>query len=199
VGRLHIADTRPEEAEEFFVYQYLIVARPRKEAPNRDFAENGNGFHEKNGNGATNTVPRFGIVSQSDARPSSDGLRIAFLGNFQQSWSTEGYAADALERVGHAVHRIHEYGVANASEVLEQIEQFQADCLLFFKGRIGVDPGEARAVLHPDPSRLLELLRRSPVPAYLWYYDRVHEYDSEPSRLEWMRRVAPHCPRCLCH
>ena len=122
-----------------------------------------------------------------------DGLRIAFLGNFQQSWSTEGYAADALERVGHEVHRIHEYGVASAAEVLEQIEQFQADCLLFFKGRIGVDPGDAQAVLHPDPSRLLEVLRRSPVPAYLWYYDRVHEYDSEPSRLEWMRRVAPHC------
>jgi len=37
------------------------------------------------------------------------------------------------------------------------------------------------------------VLRRSPVPAYLWYYDRVHGYDAEPSRLEWMRRVAPLC------
>ena len=79
------------------------------------------------------------------------------------------------------------------ADVLGQIERFQADCLLFFKGRIGVDPGDAQAVLRPDPSRLLEVLRRSPVPGYLWYYDRVHGYDTEPSRLEWMRQVAPHC------
>ena len=30
VGRLHIAGTAPEEAEEFFVYQYLLVAQPRE-------------------------------------------------------------------------------------------------------------------------------------------------------------------------
>ena len=40
------------------------------------------------------------------------------------------------------MHRIHEYGVASAAEVLEQIEQSRADCLLFFKGRIGVDPND---------------------------------------------------------
>jgi Methyltransferase domain/Glycosyl transferases group 1 len=193
VGRLHIADARPEDAEEFFVYQYLIVARPGKAAPTRDFAESAKGFYEKNGNGAANIAPRYNTVDPSEARPLAGGLRVAFLGNFEQAWSTEGYAADALNRMGHTVHRIHEYGVASASEVLEQIQRFQADCLLFFKGRIGVDPSDAQAVLHPDPRRLLEVLRRSPVPAYLWYYDRVHEYASEPSRLEWMRQVAPHC------
>ena len=55
VGRLHIADIRPEEAEEFFVYQYLIVARPRKTAPAREFAENGNRFHEKHGHDAVDS------------------------------------------------------------------------------------------------------------------------------------------------
>jgi GT2 family glycosyltransferase/spore maturation protein CgeB len=122
-----------------------------------------------------------------------DRLRIAFLGNFEQAWSTEGYAAEALERIGHEVHRIHEYGVADAREVLDRIDRFGADCLLFFKGRIGVDPTNVGVVLRPDPARLVEVLRRSPVPGYLWYFDRVHGYDAEPSRAEWMRRVAPLC------
>ena len=125
--------------------------------------------------------------------PERATLQIAFLGNFEQPWSTEGYAADALERVGHVVHRIHEYGVASAADVLGRIEQFQADCLLFFKGRIGVDPNDVAAVVRPDPSRLVDVLRHSTVPAYLWYYDRVHDYAAEPSRLEWMRQVAPLC------
>jgi SAM-dependent methyltransferase len=193
VGRLHIADTSPEEAEEFFVYQYLLVATPTRVIPTCDRAGSGNGFHEKNGNSATKTVPRPGTVDEADTCPPGNKLRIAFLGNFEQAWSTEGYAADALERVGHSVHRIHEYGVASAADVLDQIKQSRADCLLFFKGRIGVDPNDLQAVLRPDPSRLVEVLRRSAVPAYLWYYDRVHEYDSEASRLEWMRQVAPHC------
>jgi hypothetical protein len=174
---------QPEEAEEFFVYQYLIVAtHGQRDMPTREDGLDGLAFarHSGNGNGhATPLSPR--------------SLRIAFLGNFEQAWSTEGYAADALERVGHSVHRIHEYGVASAADVLDRIERFQSDCLLFFKGRIGVDPNNAVAVVRPDPGRLVDLLRRSPVPAYLWYYDRVHGYDAEPSRLEWMRRVAPLC------
>jgi 2-polyprenyl-3-methyl-5-hydroxy-6-metoxy-1,4-benzoquinol methylase len=175
VGRLHIAGLPQEEAEEFFVYQYLVVTRPRT------------GLDVEASPGAC-AQPVHG---ETPAR--ENGLRVAFLGNFEQAWSTEQYAADALERVGHAVHRIHEYGVASAWDVIQRIEQFQADCLLFFKGRIGIDPANAAAVLRPDPSRLVELIRRAPVPAYLWYYDRVHGYDAEPSRLEWMRQVAPLC------
>ena len=168
----------PEDAEEFFVYQYLIVAKPRVEARPRTIIEGGKSWRWRN--------PEKRVEA-------ADALRIAFLGNFEQSWSTEGYAADALERIGHTVHRIHEYAVATADDVLERIEKSSADCLLFFKGRIGVDPGDVRAVLRPDPSRLVEVLRRSPVPGYLWYYDRVHNYEAEPSRLEWMRQVAPLC------
>jgi SAM-dependent methyltransferase len=167
VGRLHIADLPREEAEEFFVYQYLLVARPREALPAQ--------------------------LPPPDPIPRKTALRIAFLGNFEQAWSTEQYAADALERVGQVVHRIHEYGVATAANVLDRIDRFRADCLLFFKGRIGVDPKDTEAVLRPDPSRLVDLLRRCPVPAYLWYYDRVHGYDAEPSRMEWMKRVAPLC------
>ena len=154
VGRLHIADMPPEEAEEFFVYQYLIVATPRKAAPAGSFAENGHRPHGTNGNGAAHAPPSAAALARSEVPPAADALRIAFLGNFEQSWSTEGYAADALERVGHAVHRIHEYGVASAADVLEQIERFQADCLLFFKGRIGVDPSQraGRVAAGPEPA-----------------------------------------------
>jgi len=189
IGRLHIADMQPEEAEEFFVYQYLIVAsQSEREMPARENGPARSSFAQHSENGHGPAAP-----SAPSAIPAKTALRIAFLGNFEQAWSTEGYAADALERVGHVVHRIHEYGVASAADVLGRIEQFQAGCLLFFKGRIGVDPTDAAAVVRPDPSRLVDVLRRSPVPAYLWYYDRVHGYDAEPSRLEWMRRVAPLC------
>ena len=41
VGRLHIADTTPADAEEFFVYQYLIVARPNVAQTNGSAATNG--------------------------------------------------------------------------------------------------------------------------------------------------------------
>ena len=69
----------------------------------------------------------------------------------------------------------------------------------FSRGGSALIRATLQAVLRPDPSRLLEVLHRSPVPAYLWYYDRVHEYDSEPSRLEWMRRVCASLSRCVCH
>ena len=117
-----------------------------------------------------------GAAVDSNPRDCMKTLRISFLGNFDQAWSTERYAADALECVGHAVNRIHEYGVRTrlGRDRADQSISI-ADCLVFFKGRIGVDPRDANAVLSPNPTRLLELIRRSPVPAYLWYYDRVHE------------------------
>ena len=69
VGRLHIADTRPEEAEEFFVYQYLIVARPRKTASTREFVENGNGFHKKHGHDAANPPLNLAINGRNEDCP----------------------------------------------------------------------------------------------------------------------------------
>jgi len=181
VGRLQIAGTPPDEAEEFFVYQYLIVASPKAEVD-----------HERSAQERPESQ-RTAAALNGRIKRSTSTLRLAFVGNFEQPWSTEGYAVDALERVGHAVRRIHEYGVKTGTDVLKQIADFRADCLLFFKARIGVDPTDVPAVLRPDPCRLVDLLRRSPVPAYLWYYDRVHRYDAEPSRLDWMRRVAPLC------
>ncbi len=208
VGRLHIADTPPEEAEEFFVYQYLMVARPRTGQTNG--TRESNGFKISHHRGARSALATRGmpLSAQNESLPvetrsgaqqtnkpriAGRALRISFLGNFDQDWSTEGYAADALEHLGHTVSRIHEYGVQSESDVIARIRDFQADCLVFFKGRIGVDPRNSSAVLCPDPSRLIQLIRRSPVPAYLWYYDRVHDYDAEPARLEWMRQVAPLC------
>ena len=154
VGRLHIADTAPEEAEEFFVYQYLLVAQPG-EAPTNDTSKtNGKEFlgHHAAKSAARKPAEQVRPARRSvcvatasetegpsNSRETDLTLRISFLGNFEQDWSTERYAADALERVGHAVNRIHEYGVKNAAEVIEHIREFHADCLIFFKGRIGVD------------------------------------------------------------
>lgn len=191
VGRLHIADMAPEEAEEFYVYQYLIVASAREGHEPTPFNGDRGACDQVSAGGARHA----GIEPAGRSRTPEDSrrLRIAFLGNFEQAWSTEQYAADALEGIGHVVDRIHEYGVSSAGDVLDWIARSDADCLLFFKGRIGVDPTNVEAVLRPDPGRLVDLIRRSPVPAYLWYYDRVLNYDAEPSRLEWMRRVAPLC------
>jgi 2-polyprenyl-3-methyl-5-hydroxy-6-metoxy-1,4-benzoquinol methylase len=208
IGRLHIADTSPEEAEEFFVYQYLMVARPRDRHEQATAPANGQSPAERRAHDVVqheaqvaangdklwrNILPMFSRPAREKPRAPNATIRISFLGNFDLAWSTERYAADALECLGHAVNRIHEYDVASASDVIDQMQQFRADCLLFFKGRIGVDPRDAHAVLTPNPRRLLDLIRSSPVPAYIWYYDRVHNYDAEPSRLEWMRQVAPLC------
>ncbi len=50
---------------------------------------------------------------------------------------------------------------------------------------------QARPEARPEPASPAY----SPIagPAYLWYYDRVHDYDAEPSRLEWMQQVVPRC------
>jgi len=89
---------RPEEAEGFFVYQYLIVARPAKVAAAH--AEKGNGFHEADCNGAINPVLDHNVAGQTKVQTSSDILRVAFPGTLEQPRSTESYAADALERIG---------------------------------------------------------------------------------------------------
>ena len=96
VGYLHMTDTRPEEAEEFFVYQYLIVASPRKTAPARDFVENGNRFHEKHGHDAANPPPNLAINSRNKDCPPVDALRIAFLGNWFSG--TEGSSSRPRSR-----------------------------------------------------------------------------------------------------
>jgi hypothetical protein len=82
VGHLHIADTHPEEAKEFFVYQYLIVARARKTVPARDFAENSSGFHKKFSHGVANSPLNLAINGRNEDCPPVDALRIAFLGNW---------------------------------------------------------------------------------------------------------------------
>ena len=73
VGRLHIADTPPEEAEEFFVYQYLIVATPRNTAPARPLTENGQRFQAKNGNGVPYAPESVAAVVRTEVSPPADG------------------------------------------------------------------------------------------------------------------------------
>lgn len=148
VGRLHIADIAPEEAEEFFVYQYLLVAKPREAFALRAFDGQSREGREDPGTGAadanqgplvcaevasTGSIPPDVTAEGGRTRAGSVSLRIAFLGNFEQPWSTEGYAADALEGIGHTVRRIHEYGATSSGDVLEQIKDSRAGCFLFFK------------------------------------------------------------------
>ena len=99
VGHLHIADMRPEEAEEFFVYQYLIVARPVKAAQVHGLTEEANGLHQANGNGAIDAVLSHGVAGQTDVRSSSDAPSNSLPGDFQQPQSAGSCAADALVRI----------------------------------------------------------------------------------------------------
>jgi tetratricopeptide (TPR) repeat protein len=157
VGRLDIADIPAAEAEEFFAYQYLIVASPR------EVFEAGRTATVEVRDWAANVTSTVGVRGGSETPSRGNCLRIAFLGNFEQAWSTETYAADALEDVGYAVHRIHEYGVATAAEVLGRIEEFQADYFLFFKGRIGEARALAEKLRRETPLRVEALLLRSRV------------------------------------
>ena len=40
---------------------------------------------------------------------------------------------------------------------------------------------------------MARVLRAAPIPAYTWYFDRVYQYELNPSREAWMRLVAPLC------
>ena len=195
VGRLHIADMPPEEAEEFFVYQYLIVATPRKAAPAApSFAENGHRSHEKNGNGARARRERRGRGPERSFVTPAERAEDRLPGQLRTEagrrrdmrrmpWSAWGMRCTGFTSMAWRAPRTCSSGSSDSRRTA---------CCSSRGGSASIR-AMPQAVLRPDPSRLLEVLRRSPVPGYLWYYDRVHEYDTEPSRLEWMRQVAPHC------
>src|SRR5262249_27812462 len=118
-------------------------------------------------------------------------LRVMYLGDFGTTWRHETLAADALERLGHSVRRCHEYEMTSADHVVEELNSGRYDWLLFYKGRIGPHPLAAR--LAPSGELIAAVLERAKVPCYTWYVDRAYEFDLDPSREAWMRRVAPLC------
>jgi glycosyltransferase involved in cell wall biosynthesis len=116
-----------------------------------------------------------------------DSLRILFLANYSGVWNNPAGVADALEGLGHRVTRRHEFAVPGPEALLDELGSGRFDCLLFSKGRLGAV--ELPDILQPDGEAIAAVLRGSPVPAYMWYVDRVIGFD--PARETWMRKVAP--------
>jgi Glycosyl transferases group 1 len=75
--------------------------------------------------------------------------------------------------------------------VVTELNSGRYDCLLFYEGRIA-----ARAVddiFCNTGEAIAQLIERTKVPCYTWYVDRALQFDFQPSREAWMRRVAPLC------
>jgi hypothetical protein len=78
-------------------------------------------------------------------------MRILYLGNFDQPWTTENYVARAFERAGHTVVRWHE-ATAKPLDVRDQAAVHGPfDLLLFAKARFGGD-------WDADPSHCLQFI-----------------------------------------
>jgi 2-polyprenyl-3-methyl-5-hydroxy-6-metoxy-1,4-benzoquinol methylase len=167
-GTLHLADISPTEAEEFYVYQYLVTAVPALDADE----------------------PTIVAPARDTSKPTR-ALRIMYLGDFGSSWRHEKLAADALEVLGHSVYRHHEYAMESVERVVEELNSGRYDCLLFYKGRIGTHSLAQR--LAPSGEPIAAVLAQAKVPCYTWYVDRAYQFDFDPSREAWMRRVAPLC------
>ena len=193
-GRLQFGGLDPAEAEEFYVYQYLVEAEP---APDDRLAEPPAILSFPTAAvPATPASPRPALSHAAPAR-SPRPLRILYLGHFGRSWSTEAYVAVALARLGHDVVKLHESLMPSPEHVLAILGRGGFDALLFAKGRIAArTPAECLA---PSGEAIAEVLRRSPVPGYTWYFDRAYRYPEEPSREAWMRRVAPLCRVAFVH
>jgi hypothetical protein len=167
------------EAEEFYVYQYLVCAAPaidgtvQPEAA-RQFAPQAEPPKPESG-------PAIGRRT----------LRIMYLGDFGSSWRHETQAANALLELGHSVTRFHEYLMPSPSHVLKELNSGRYDCLLFYKGRIGART--TPEIFDNTGEAIAEVIQKTKVPCYTWYVDRALGFSCSPSREIWMRRVAPLC------
>lgn len=63
-----------------------------------------------------------------------DGVRVALLGNFSVSYSTESHVAASLESLSHSVLRIQE-GEARAIDIPSIVREFRADVFLHIQTR----------------------------------------------------------------
>jgi 2-polyprenyl-3-methyl-5-hydroxy-6-metoxy-1,4-benzoquinol methylase len=193
-GRLQVANLPPDEVQEFYVYQYLVTA----EAASGDEAVRGAGMRLV----ATTAGPAPERRKRRPARAADrepEGrhpkagrtLRIMYLGDFGSSWRHEALVANALLEQGHAVSRFHEYLMPSVNHVVAELNSGRYDCLLFYKGRIAARTTEE--VFSPTGETIAAVIERARVPCYAWYVDRAYQFDYQPSREVWMRRVAPLC------
>ncbi len=168
IGPLAIEGISAEEAEEFYIYQYLVTTEP-----------------------AEGERPAAPIAAKTKPTRPLRRLRVLFLGDFGSSWRHEAETAHALEKLGHTVARFHEYLIPSPSHVLQELNSGRHECLLFYKGRIGATGPEG--VFANTGEAIAEVLQQAKVPCYTWYVDRSYGYAQEPSREIWMRRIAPRC------
>ncbi len=183
-GRLHIGNLPPEEAQEFYVYQYLVTAEPAADGPAAPQA-----VPSRTDRPAEQVGRRPGPTKSP--RRSRRRLRIMLLGDFGSSWRHEALAANALLELGHAVGKFHEYLMPSVDHVVAELNSGRYDCLLFYKGRIAARTTEE--VFAPTGEAIAAVIERARVPCYTWYVDRAYQFDFQPSREAWMRRVAPLC------
>jgi 2-polyprenyl-3-methyl-5-hydroxy-6-metoxy-1,4-benzoquinol methylase len=182
-GRLHVAGLAAGEAEEFCVYQYLVTAQP-VDIPAVVWE------------GETPVEPTHPARPEpcppgTVCRRSTRKLRIMLLGDFGSSWRHETLTADVLIEQGHEVGRFHEYDMPSVRHVVEEANSGRYDCLLFYKGRIAARTPEE--VFAPTGEAIAAVIEQARVPCYTWYVDRAYQFDFQPSREAWMRRVAPLC------
>jgi 2-polyprenyl-3-methyl-5-hydroxy-6-metoxy-1,4-benzoquinol methylase len=171
-GRLHVAGLPPSEAEEFYVYQYLVTAEPALAV------------------GQVSTP--VAVPTGSESYPTKRRrLRVMLLGDFGSSWRHETLTANALLEQGHDVRRFHEYRMPSVEHVVAEVNSGRYDCLLFYKGRIAARSDQE--VFAPTGEAIAQVIERAKVPCYTWYVDRAYQFDFQPSREVWMRRVAPLC------
>lgn len=133
------------------------------------------------------------LSGASTVRQCVKSLRIMYVGGFRQAWSTEQYVATALRDAGHHVSAFHEYDIRSADEMLRELRSGRFDCFLFFKGRIASNPQNLDEVLAPNCDAITEVLRQSPVPGFMWCFDRVYGFDAAPWREDWIQKVGPLC------
>jgi 2-polyprenyl-3-methyl-5-hydroxy-6-metoxy-1,4-benzoquinol methylase len=183
-GRLHVAGLAPAEAEEFYVYQYLVTAEPASSP-----VATGGPPVTLSSAGGTPAVTKDTARTRPAQRRRR--LRIMFLGDFGSSWRHETLTANALLELGHDVRRFHEYLMPSVDHVVAEANSGRYDCLLFYKGRIAARSAEE--VFSPTGEAIAAVIERARVPCYTWYVDRALQFDFQTSREAWMRRVAPLC------
>ncbi len=118
-------------------------------------------------------------------------LKIAYIGDFVSPGKSEQYATEAIRAVGHQVDALHDAAIASAGELIATLRRGGYDCFVFHKGCLAASAPRGR--LRPTGHQIAHVLHESQVPGFTWYFDRAHAYDYDPSRMEWMRRVAPLC------
>lgn len=113
-------------------------------------------------------------------------MRILYLGNFSETWSTENYIARALERLGHEVTLARESPDRDALCALEDALHGPChDLFLFAKGRLA----DVWDHTGQQMMRLLKSMRRFIRYTACWVFDLLNP-DFSADRYEWAAKLS---------